>query len=394
MEQDIQSVKRIFSFRRVLLPVLIGLFASGYLLYQNFQEELYVQVEQGSGNFSWTDLNDNSWEDPDEFTEKNGGNYSKQSIFELLQAINWGLQSVFWILASLLAMAVRDLAYMARLRILSENELSWKKAFRAIMLWETASAITPSIVGGSGIAMFIINREGISLGRSTAIVMITALLDELFFIVIVPITILWLGYEKLFPEYISFGFFGEKLDVFTVFLLGYGFIILLTSVITWGVFFKPIHLKKILFSIFSLSILRRWRTSAIVTGNDIITASRVFRNKPISFWLKSFGATSMSWLARYFTANLVIMAFVLVDDHMLILGRQLVMWVIMLISPTPGGSGVAEVLFTNLLKDASISELALAAAIVWRMVSYYPYLFIGSLLFPSWLRNTRKAANA
>lgn len=390
MPEDINNVKRIFSFKRVIIPIVIGCFVSGYLLYQNFQEELFVKVAEETGNYIWKDLNQNQWEEPNEFFISEKGNYQKQTISELLVGVNWGWYTFLWLLLAILTMAIRDFAYMIRLRILSDYELNWRQTFRAIMLWETASAITPSIVGGSGIAMFILNRENISLGRSTAIVMITALLDELFFILIVPITILWLGYDRLFPEYLSFGILGEELDVFTVFLLGYGFIIVLTSFITWGIFFKPFKLKKLLFRIFSLRFLLRWRTNAIVTGNDIIAASKIFRGKPISFWLKSFGATSMSWLARYFTANMVIMAFVFADDHILIVGRQLVMWVIMLISPTPGGSGVAEVLFASLLKDASIEELALVAAIVWRMVSYYPYLFIGSFIFPTWLRNTSK----
>jgi len=158
----------------------------------------------------------------------------------------------------------------------------------------------------------------------------------------------------------------------------------------WGVFYSPVRLKKILFWLFSFKLLKKWRSNAIVTGNEIIVSSKVFKEKKISFWLKSFGATSFSWISRYFTANMVIMAFVAADDHILILGRQLVMWVIMLISPTPGGSGVAEALFMSLLKDSSISQLALVAAIVWRFVSYYPYLFIGSFIFPSWLRRTSK----
>lgn len=393
MAENIQKVKSIFSFKRVIIPVIIGCLVSGYLLYQNFQEELFVKVAQGSGDYIWSDLNSNEWEEPEEFSPSEKGNYQKQTIAHLLSKVDWGWYTGLWLFLAFITMAVRDFAYMIRLRVLSESELSWRQAFRSIMLWETASAITPSIVGGSGIAMFIINREGISLGRSTAIVMITALLDELFFILIVPITILWLGYDRLFPEYLSFGFLGEELDVFTVFLLGYGFIIVLTSFITWGIFFKPYKLKRLLFAIFSLSFLKRWRVNAVVTGNDIIAASRVFRDKPFVFWLKSFGATSISWLARYFTANMVIMAFVYANDHILILGRQLVMWVIMLISPTPGGSGVAEVLFTSLLKDASIEELALVAAIVWRMVSYYPYLFIGSIIFPTWLKNTARKRN-
>lgn len=390
MAESIQKVKKVFSLRRIIIPIFIGLFVSGLLLYNSFQEELFVKVADGTGSYSWIDINNNDFEEPNEFTLDANGSYNKKTTLELILSVNWGYQSFIWLFCALLTMLFRDLAYMYRLRVLSEKQLSWKSCFYSIMLWETSSAITPSVVGGSGIAMFILNREGISLGRSTAIVMITALLDELFFIVIVPLTILWLGTDALFPSYLDFKFFGQELDVFSIFLIGYSFIIFLTFTIMWGVFYSPVRLKKILFWLFSFKLLKKWRSNAIVTGNEIIVSSKVFKEKKISFWLKSFGATSFSWISRYFTANMVIMAFVAADDHILILGRQLVMWVIMLISPTPGGSGVAEALFMSLLKDSSISQLAIVAAIVWRFVSYYPYLFIGSFIFPSWLRRTSK----
>ena len=35
-------------------------------------------------------------------------------------------------------------------------------------------------------------------------------------------------------------------------------------------------------------------------------------------------------------------AFFPVSDHLLLYARQLIMWVILLISPTPGGSGIAD----------------------------------------------------
>jgi uncharacterized protein (TIRG00374 family) len=59
----------------------------------------------------------------------------------------------------------------------------------------------------------------------------------------------------------------------------------------------------------------------------------------------------------------------------------------MRVSPTPGGSGIAEYAFGELLVDFSQSALLLASlAIVWRLMSYFPYLFIGAFLLPRWLK--------
>lgn len=77
-------------------------------------------------------------------------------------------------------------------------------------------------------------------------------------------------------------------------------------------------------------------------------------------------------------------------DHFLIYARQLVMWVILLISPTPGGSGIAEFAFSGFLEEFSPDGLAGIQATLWRLFSYYPYLIVGSIVLPVWLRRIFK----
>jgi uncharacterized protein (TIRG00374 family) len=62
------------------------------------------------------------------------------------------------------------------------------------------------------------------------------------------------------------------------------------------------------------------------------------------------------------------------------------MWVILLISPTPGGTGVAEFFFPVFLGEFIGQGLSTPLAILWRLISYYPYIFIGVLVLPVWIR--------
>jgi uncharacterized protein (TIRG00374 family) len=62
----------------------------------------------------------------------------------------------------------------------------------------------------------------------------------------------------------------------------------------------------------------------------------------------------------------------------------------MLISPTPGSSGVAEFAFSGFLKEFIPLGLVGALALLWRLISYYPYLFIGAAILPRWIRSTGK----
>ena len=145
---------------------------------------------------------------------------------EAFEAIEWTGQSTIWIIVAILMMAIRDLAYMYRIRVLTDYEISWRNSFDTIMLWEFASAITPSVVGGSGVAIYLVNKEGVSMGRSTAVVMVTAMLDELFYILMVPIVILTVGLSDLFPVSMEREVFGVVLGTKGIFIAGYSFIVL------------------------------------------------------------------------------------------------------------------------------------------------------------------------
>ena len=94
-------------------------------------------------------------------------------------------------------------------------------------------------------------------------------------------------------------------------------------------------------------------------------------------------------MARFLTVNFLILAFATNADQLLIFGRQLTMWVILLISPTPGGAGVAEFAFNGFLGDLIPFGLAGILALLWRLFSYYPYLFIGALILPGWIQKTK-----
>lgn len=384
------DILKLFSARRIAIPIIIGLAVAGYMLVSSLMEAKYVKAEGEKAVYEWVDENEDGEKEEVEYqkVEPGQGTYKKVTYKEILASINWTWQSTFWMFIALLMMALRDLAYMYRIRVLTDYRISWKKSFDVIMLWEFASAITPSVVGGSGVALYIVNKEGISVGRSTAVVMVTAFLDELFYIVMVPVLIAIVGMKEMFPKNVSTEMFGIDMGIEIIFYCGYIFILCLTSVILYSVFFNPRGFKALLLRIFKIRFLRKWRYNAIQTGDDIMTTSAELRDKPFSYWFKAIVSTFFSWTARYWVVNFLILAFtsVIPYDHLVIYARQLAMWVIMLISPTPGSSGVAEFAFSGFLTEFIPIGLAAALALLWRLASYYPYLFIGAVVLPRWLK--------
>lgn len=120
---------------------------------------------------------------------------------ELLRAFTWSSRSTWALLAVIACVLIRDLGYIIRLRILSFKAFSWRQSTENILLWELSSALTPSVVGGSAAAVVILHRDGLKWGKSLATVFATAMLDEAFYLLAVPLVFglsIWADYP-LFP---------------------------------------------------------------------------------------------------------------------------------------------------------------------------------------------------
>lgn len=392
MAESTETITKKLDYHKIILPLLLGLGVAAYLLISNLNEVKYTRVTEGTGDYVIARDPDFP---PDEITDENTtwvgegkGNYVREKARDNLSKITWSWHLSLWLFLALIAMVFRDLGYMIRLRTLTDKQFNWKQTFRVVMLWEFASSLSPSVVGGSSIAMFIINREGISMGKSTAIVLITAILDEIFYITMVPLVFIAIGPESLFPAGLEQEVFGFTVGPRIIFWLGYVFILILVLVFGTAIFFRPRLFKYLLVKMFSWRILRRWRQLSLDTGNEIMEASKEYRNKPPRFWISVLASTYFSWISRFIVVNFLIIAFVTGLDQMLIFGRQIVMWVILLISPTPGGAGVAELAFSGFMGDLIPFGFAGILALLWRLLSYYPYLFIGALILPGWIRKT------
>ena len=389
---DSQEAPKMLRGFRVWFPLIIGLGVSAYMLYSSLNEVRFIQVGPDEvGTHIWIDANENGEIEHwllEEFQAQHEGNYRKETISDIVKSIQWSGQSTLFLILAVLMIFVRDLGYIIRIRLLTEKKLSWYRSFIAIMMWEFASALSPGVVGGAAVAMFILNREGIPMGRATALVVITAFLDNLFFVLCVPLIALLVGHSVLFRDF-SGDIAGSLVSLFWT---GYGLIVLISILLFVSLFFYPKLLKNILLTIAKLPLIRKYREKMAKTGDEIMLTSQEFKGKEKRFWLSVFGATFLSWTGRYLVINMILAAFLSLGwyEHLVVLAKQFALWVIMLVSPTPGASGVAEWGFTALLGDFASSALLISSlAVLWRLISYFPYLFIGSLLMPRWLKKKK-----
>lgn len=306
---------------------------------------------------------------------------------EVWRAIHWDIATVGFLALAMLFVFGRDFGMAWRFRSLTDRRLRWGQAARVTMLVEFTSAITPSAVGGSAFGMLFLNREGIHIGRATTLMMTTLLLDELFFTLACPLVFLMVSPAELF------GFSGAEsagafsLGLRTAFWVIYGVIVAWTALLFLGIIVAPTAVKRALMAVMRLRWLRRWQDSMERTTDNMVETSRELRGRPAVWWLDAFGATATSWISRFLVVNMLFLAFAPHAPQLVVLGRQFVVWVILMVTPTPGGSGVSEWLFTEYYGDLIGSAgLALVIALFWRLISYYIYLIIGVCIVPSWLR--------
>lgn len=317
---------------------------------------------------------------------------SKDINVSVLKEIIFTWKSAFWLFVALLLVLTRTFGYMIRIRILTKHNLTWLQAFRVIMLWEFTSAITPSTIGGTGFAIIFLHKEGISVGRSTAVVLATSFLDELYFVIMLPLLLLFVGGRAIFITTLQGTGVALLNNLVLVAVIGYLIILLWVLLVGYGLFINPAVIKKLIINIFRLPFIRRWKESAAKAGNDLIESSQELKKESVSFWVKSIISTFITWSARYWVVNAILLAFFSVSELFLIFARELVLWIMMIVSPTPGGSGFAEVILGRYISDlipvdpVNAGGVALAMALIWRIISYYPFLIAGALIVPPWIQ--------
>lgn len=293
--------------------------------------------------------------------------------------------SIGWLLFAVAVLFFRDFGYVYRIRELTDRHLTWTRAIYVIILWEFASAVTPSVVGGTAVAMFILNKEGIKMGKAIAFVMVTAILDNLFFVIGAPI-ILFFAQGNIFPESKLLEIQMEN-SLQAIFWISYSLYATHSLVMALALFYRPRVFKWVLIKICSIKFLKRWKHNAQEFGDQIVLASKELKGKNSSYWLKIVGATIFVWTSRYLMLNAIVSAFVPLtfDQQIIVFARQVIMWIVMMLSPTPGSSGTAEFFYGQFFTEF-LGQYTFVTSIIWRLFSYYPYLILGAIFLPRWIK--------
>lgn len=345
-----KEIHQQFSYSRILIIIILTLALSGYLIYSSWNKEAFNKI-------------------------------------------TWTSQSGFWIFCGFLLIVFRHLGYMYRLRLITDKKLSWGQSFHVITLWEFSSAITPSTVGGAAVAIYFMKKEKLSLGKSAATSMLTIFLDQVFLAVAGILFFVLVGGTKMFAtdaacrSQSSLPLMGMFHNMQTVYFAGYFLFLLIILLLAYGLFINARSLKTFITRVFSLPVLKRWKHDAVQTGDDIILTSEELKTKDRKFWRNALLSTTLTWTSFFLIPFCIIMAFFhpTLADLPIIFSRMFAIWMIMLLPISPGGAGVAELTFSAMMCDFTDPALVATLALVWRLISYFPYLIAGVFILPRWV---------
>lgn len=342
---------------RIILPILLGLAAVGYLFWRHF--------------------------DLEEFSR-----------------INWTRHTYFWICTAVVLSIIWHLTYSYRLRSLTKKEFTWWKSIELIVIWEFSSAVSPTSLGGSAVAFFILAQEKLSAARTATIVLYTIVLDSMFLLTTVPILYVIFGAGVLRPGAETFAdtdFWGFYFLTAFLIMLAY------TLPFYYGLFINPQKLEQFLGAVTNNRLLKRYHEKALVFGRDMGMVSKELKNEGWQYHARAIGSTIVVWTLRFLIISALLIAFLPelpldIKTQFELYARLETMFFVIAFSPTPGGAGLIDLLFGSFLTDyVSNPTQATMIATIWRLISYYIYLFLGTLIIPNWIRrriNERRARQA
>lgn len=256
-------------------------------------------------------------------------------------------------------------------------KINTMKVMEIIISSTFVAAITPSSAGGELLRVPLLNKNGIPLGRATAIVVGERLLDALFIFSCLPFALYIL--RDMLSNY--------KFDA--AFIIANSLVFLLIFLFAYGLW-KPENLKHIIHRLSEKLAphLGKQKDKKLLHFTEQIDKEIDHFHDSVRILL-SEGKTGLLWGVLY------TFLFWIVDFSLLILilmglsqnpslpaafAAQVLLTIVLLVPATPGSSGVAELgavsIFSIFVSPAVLGITVLA----WRALTYHMNLLFGGIL--------------
>ena len=281
----------------------------------------------------------------------------------------------FFVLGAAVTIVLRVWFGAWRFSYISRGKLGFWQALRGQLAWDFFSNVTPAALGGGPFAAIYVSKDSkIPIGESTALVLFTILLDQLWSVLMVPIILITALYLSVIPEGAGtvgtvaiFGYFAAMLG--WVLLLGY------------STLFRPDIIERISDRIFQIKFLRRFRSRMASAMGQMSESALILRTQPMAFFGKAFLLSAGTWIPRYLLPVFIVLSVLPSLDAILLGLRSITMMVCSFVVPTPGGAGGIEGLYALFIGPLLPKSLVAPTLLMWRFLGYYIFVALGGFIF-------------
>lgn len=252
-----------------------------------------------------------------------------------------------------------------------------RKIMEIIISSTFVAGITPSSAGGELLRMHLLNKNGIPLGRATAVILGERLLDAIFITTCLPFALLIL--RGMLSNY--------RLNV--VLAMASSLVLLALFSVVYTIW-KPSKMKYVIHRITGkIASLFGKNTNAAILGLieridreiDLFHDSiRVFFSEGRNGLLWGIAYTLLHWLFDFSILVLLLMGLSQTPSILTAFAAQVLLAVVKTIPATPGGSGVAELGATSIFSIFVGSSVLGITVLAWRTLTYYTNMILGGFI--------------
>jgi len=269
----------------------------------------------------------------------------------------------------------------ARLKVLSKEvdpavKVSLWEATKIVIANQFLAGITPSVAGGEPVRIYLLNKDGLSGGGATAVVLGERLIDAIFILLLIP-----------------FGFlvYQNRIDVQLIrYGLIIGVIVFVTGIVLFAVALKyPARTRALICTISEkISRLSKKKEHSYAVAERIGREVDNFHNSMVLFLTKGkkafFGAgvlTVLMWSTGFMIPSMILLSLGLQPFFLESYAAQALLLIIVMLPTTPGSSGVTELGMAALygvLLGASHQYLLGVFVLLFRFITYHMNMICGA----------------
>ncbi len=268
-----------------------------------------------------------------------------------------------------IGLALAALNYVAgalRIMLLARtagSQLRFVVALRAYAVGLFSGAVTPGSAGQAPAMVLSLVSDGFGAARAWRMAVRVWVLDLIFLAWSVPLSVLLLGQSSRFMAR-----FHPELLAAALFIGSTSIVLILIFRLHWLTAAAAYVLK--------LPGLRRWRSKSIEFMARVDKAGRTLWSAPLQVQVRLHLYSMVIYLSTYLTFWVVVESLRPGAKLLLTMAGAQVPMVLASFFPTPGGSGLLEVLTASLMRSGH----AAAAILAWRLLTFYLRMLVGPVL--------------